>query len=69
MSDQARRELAGLANNTEALAEYERNLARLSKLLPTAVSIINDRLTERREDAKPARTRVHRHRWSTVASV
>lgn len=52
MSDPARQSLAGLANNTEALAELERTLVSLSKLLPTAISSINDRLVERREDAE-----------------
>lgn len=52
MSDPARQTLAGLANNTADLAELERTLANLSKLLPTAISSINDRLIERREDAE-----------------
>ncbi|KAL8304974.1 hypothetical protein RB600_008041 [Gaeumannomyces tritici] len=52
MSDPARQTLAGLANNTADLAELERTLASLSKLLPTAISSINDRLVERREDAE-----------------
>ncbi|KLU88618.1 hypothetical protein MAPG_07603 [Magnaporthiopsis poae ATCC 64411] len=65
MSDTARQSLASLANNTEALAELERTLTSLSKLLPTAISSINDRLIERREDAE---RRAKRRRQQPLAS-